>query len=77
MKDPVKCQHCGSIMDTFYTCDTCGEDLLMKHHGIPITVEFSYGHELDGTEYHFCCYQCLLKFVIEELKKGEGNEKDN
>ena len=52
-----------------YKCDTCGIDLLKKIHGIPVELSFSYGHELDGEEYHFCSTACLLKFVIQENNK--------
>lgn len=52
-----------------YKCDTCGKDLLKEINGIPITVEFSYGSPLDGEEYHFCNYQHLLEFIVNELKK--------
>jgi YHS domain-containing protein len=53
-----------------YRCDTCGIDLLKKIHGIPVELSFSYGHELDGEEYHFCSNRCLLKFIIAEENKN-------
>jgi hypothetical protein len=52
-----------------YCCDTCGIDLLREMYGVPITVEFSYGHELDGEAYHFCGYECLSNFIAGELNK--------
>jgi len=57
-----------------YRCDTCGIDLLKKIHGIPVELSFSYGHELDGEEYHFCSTACLLKFVIAEENKNNPRD---
>ncbi len=57
-----------------YHCDTCGIDLLKKIHGIPIEINFSYGHELDGEEYHFCGNRCLLKFIIAEENKNNPRD---
>lgn len=59
-----------------YKCDTCGEDLLVKFLGVPITINFSYGHDLDGSEYHFCAYSCLLKFITDELHKQDAQHKE-
>ena len=58
-----------------YRCDTCGIDLLKKIHGIPVEISLSYGHELDGEEYHFCGNKCLLKFIIAEENKN--NPRNN
>jgi YHS domain-containing protein len=52
-----------------YYCDTCGIELIKEIHGVPITVEFSYGHVLDGAEYHFCANKCLWDFISRELQK--------
>jgi hypothetical protein len=49
-----------------FNCDTCGQFL---NQGIPITISFGYGSELDGEEYHFCSNECLLSFIEAELKK--------
>jgi len=49
-------------------CDTCGKST-EEGEFIPIHIDFGYGHPLDTSEYDFCSYQCLLKFIIEELKK--------
>jgi len=57
-----------------YLCDTCGIDLLKKIHGIPVEISFSYGHELDGEEYHFCSNRCLLKFIIAEENKNNPRD---
>jgi len=59
-----------------YLCDTCGKDLLKDVYGVPITVEFGYGSELDGEDYHFDNYSCLLKFITAELRKQtQGGNK--
>jgi hypothetical protein len=51
-----------------HKCDTCGKST-EDGNSIPIRIEFSYGHNLDGAIYDFCKYECLRKFIIEELKK--------
>jgi len=69
MKKQMQCTECGQQSNSDYYCDTCGDNLITKCQGIPITISFGYGSNLDGEEYHFCNYQCLLKFIVEELKK--------
>ena len=69
MKKNVVCEDCGGHGFEEYNCDTCEKDLLSAFHGIPITVDFSYGNELDGSTYHFCDYKCLLRFITQELRK--------
>lgn len=54
-----------------YICDTCGMNLLNEMFGIPITIDFSYGHILDGNEYHFCTLICAQQFIENELSKEE------
>jgi YHS domain-containing protein len=49
-------------------CDTCGKNT-QENSYVPIHIEFSYGHDLDGATYDFCSYECILKFITEELKK--------
>jgi len=58
-----------------YYCDTCGKELLVEFLGVPISVDFGYGHELDGEEYHFCTYTCLLQFITAELKKTQSKDE--
>jgi len=58
-----------------FKCDTCGDNLITKHLGIPITISFGFGHNLDGEKYHFCSNKCLLKFIIAEENK-ENPRKD-
>ena len=50
-------------------CDVCGIDNLVDCGKVPITLSFSYGSSLDGTEYHFCGYICLFKFIAAENTK--------
>jgi endogenous inhibitor of DNA gyrase (YacG/DUF329 family) len=49
-------------------CDTCGKSTLNGDY-VPVRIEFSYGHDLDGASYDFCSNQCLLDFINAELKK--------
>jgi len=66
MKKENKCKECGGSFEK-YLCDTCGANLFL---GVPITLSFGYGSNLDGSEeYHFCNYKCLLQFTLGELKK--------
>jgi YHS domain-containing protein len=76
MKVAKWCDACNQSVIATFNCDTCGEDLRVKYYGVPITVEFSYGHPLDGSEYHFCNYSCLLKFIVSELGKQSVQEKE-
>jgi YHS domain-containing protein len=69
MKKDTECIECGGIAEINYYCDTCRDNLITKFLGVPITVTFSYGSNLDGEEYHFCGYKCLLDFIVNELKK--------
>jgi len=69
--DGCKCGTCNSCgkepgIKEEYVCDTCGQNL---SQGIPITVTFGYGSSLDGTEYNFCNYICLFKFIAAENAK--------
>ena len=74
MKKEKICKTCQRNTIDDYLCDTCGKDLKKKYIGIPITLEFSYGHELDGETYHFCNYTCLLQFITAELRKTQPKE---
>lgn len=70
MKKERICEYCGEAAKIGeYFCDTCSKDLIGEFHGVPISVEFSYGSPLDGEEYHFCNYRCLLQFIVKELRK--------
>jgi hypothetical protein len=57
-------------------CDTCGKST-EDGEVIPIRIEFGYGHDLDGASYDFCKYGCLLRFIIEELKKEKKNDSES
>ena len=67
------CPECNvdSIYD-FY-CDYCGKDLIKNFLGVPITVDYSCGHDLDGTINHFCDNECLIKFHQDEMSKQNPN----
>jgi hypothetical protein len=69
MKKETICIDCNKIAKEDYYCDTCENNLLDTYYGIPIEISFSYGHILDGSEYHFCNWQCLLQFILDEQKK--------
>lgn len=69
MKKEIICNECSHISETNYYCDTCSDNLITKYLGIPITVSFSYGSDLDGEEYHFCNLKCILDFILNEQKK--------
>jgi len=65
------CKECGinHIISETIICDTCGKDIIEEKWGIPITINFGYGSELDGNEYHFDDLKCLLSFTLDEMKK--------
>ena len=50
-------------------CDTCGKCNFGFGNFIPIKIEFTYGHDLDGAHYDFCSNECAIKFLTDELKK--------
>lgn len=67
MKETIKCTQCGCAVDILYKCDTCG-----LKQWLPVLT-----FTVDLTEYHFCNYSCLLKFIVNELKKQpQKGEKD-
>ena len=51
-----------------HKCDTCRKST-EDGNSIPIRIEFTYGHDLDGATYDFCSLECVKKFVDAELKK--------
>jgi len=69
MKKEIICTECNHIAETNYYCDTCSDNLITKYLGIPITVSFGYGSDLDGEEYYFCNLKCLNQFIEAENKK--------
>ena len=64
MKKYIKCDKCYSLINTNIVCDTCGE--ICEFHEIGETALIL---KINDSEYHFCNYSCLLKFILEELKK--------
>jgi len=69
MKKETICTECNHIAEINYYCDTCGDNLIIKYLGIPITLSCGYGSPLDGEEYHFCDSICLSDFTDLEKKK--------
>jgi len=49
-----------------HICDTCGATL--KIDNATLAANAIYLTHLD-TEYDFCNWQCLLQFIVDELKK--------
>ena len=74
MKKEKRCKTCQKLDIGQYLCDTCGKDLLKKYQGIPFTLECGYGSGLDGEEYDFCGFTCLLQFITAELRKTQPKE---
>jgi len=62
------CKECESNRITGQKCDTCGKSTEQGEF-VPIIINFSYGHDLDGTSYDFCSYECVLNFIWNEIKK--------
>ena len=67
MKKIHRCKKCDCIDDTSFICDTCEESVA------PYELCLLIGGS--ANEYHFCNYQCLLKFIVEELKKESPTDE--
>ena len=67
MKVYKYCKTCQKEHLDGYICDTCGNRMFKS--AIVITIGDFEGHSWEENEYHFCEYQCLLKFILGELKK--------
>ncbi len=70
MKKEIQCKECNNTLIVECYCDTCSAQLTNDGHftyevGKPTIIEL----RINGTEYEFCNWKCLLKFVIEEIKK--------
>lgn len=63
------CEKCNSKHEN-YSCDTCGLNLTIDNK-LPIEINFGYGSDLDGEEYHFCSLKCISDFINAERTKGE------
>lgn len=78
MKKEIMCEECLRSKYTETICDTCGN--LITSYGYKIC---SLGEirniilSIEETSYDFCSYQCLLKFIVEELKKNQPKENEN
>jgi predicted RNA-binding Zn-ribbon protein involved in translation (DUF1610 family) len=76
MKKTQQCTECNQNLPVDYYCDTCGNNLTQKRNhyiqelGKSIAVrDSSIILNFNEVGYDFCNYQCLLKFILEELKK--------
>ena len=65
MKEKCMCNICLQQTGYYITCDTCNGVGEIKNPFIEVKI-------LD-TNYDFCSLQCLLKFIVEELKKEKIN----
>ncbi len=70
MKMENACSKC-SRYDAQYYCDTCSAIHITTNSSVPISVIFGCGSSLNGEEYHFCNYKCLLNFINSEIKKED------
>lgn len=70
MKKETECIECGKIAEVNYYCEVCGINLMTKYLGIPITISFGYGSNLDGEEYHFCYESHAVRFLEMEITKN-------
>ena len=52
------------------TCDTCGKICYFNEIG-----ETALILKIGDTDYHFCNYQCLLQFIVGELRKQPEEKK--
>lgn len=65
----INCDKCNQSIITECICDTCGKYLDMYDIKLmPAPIELHYK---DGVIYDFCNYTCLLKFIVEEIKKQQ------
>ncbi len=74
MRKETKCETCYNSLYIDIFCDTCGEKL--TNHGFliyEIGKSTNLKLNINSTDYDFCNYRCLLKFIIDEIKKGEAN----
>jgi hypothetical protein len=53
MKTNETCKECGELRFINYTCDSCGETILIPDLSLTII----------DTEYDFCSIECLKKFI--------------
>jgi hypothetical protein len=65
MESDITCKCCGQLIKEI-KCDTCGDKL---NNGVPITLEYGYGHRFDETTCHFCSDGCLKAYLQGECNK--------
>jgi hypothetical protein len=74
MKKNINCESCQLPCGEEYLCDTCGKNLLNEYYGVPLTLDCSYGSDLDGETYHFCDNKCLAEFLKSQEPKDDRFE---
>jgi len=66
----IKCKECNNLHYKEKICDTCGKscDVYIVGQDTPIALIINF------TTYHFDKYECLLQFIIAEIKKQKPKE---
>lgn len=72
LKEVITCPKCKATTCEYF-CDECGKNLSKIFKGLPILIQFGYGHNLDGVEVHFCSTKCALNYLADEQKKEIRN----
>ena len=80
MRKEIYCDKCNSSLETQKSCEICGmilREFPISEIGTKIFNLKGNSIELriEGTDYDFCSMQCLLRFVLDEIKKELKNEK--
>lgn len=61
------CEFCGFMHYERTVCDTCGQNVSETNVRVGLRVR--------DTDYHFCNYQCLSKYIIEQLKHESKDDR--
>jgi hypothetical protein len=62
MREVMKCESCEHPIHINFKCDMCGNAPCFLHLSV------------FDTDYDFCNWKCLLKFIVAELRKESGND---
>jgi YHS domain-containing protein len=65
MKKVTKCDKCGCVEENRFVCDTCGNYCDIYVIGTDSSIEVI----INGVDYNFCNYNCLLEFINREIEK--------
>lgn len=68
MKKPNYCKECKREKYFDLVCDSCGKSVWGSNDYIRVIIR--------DAEYHFCNYQCLFKFILEEIKKEQPKSSE-